>query len=603
MQKMSRKSMILKSASNSNRHQGIHLLHSRVTMYSIQGIGAAAGMAIGKIQIIRPATLSLPAEVKGTPADEWQRLLAAQRQSLKTMSDYHEQAQQRYSQEMAKIYKAYWLMLDDEVYLDNIKKYIDAGERAERAVALETERLCCRLSKTQSAYLAQRAEDIRAVQHRLIAALGSADKTESPAPQEARIIIAEKLTPADTLVYTPEQLQGFVTCGGGITSHSVILAKELGIPAIVGAEMALDEFTDGQWAVLDADRGRLYIDPDETCLAQYRQMLKAAAEKEEQMKRFVSTAALQPGQVSVCANITALSEAQKALEQGADGIGLVRTEFLYMNRDAFPSESEQFTFYQTLALMMPEKEIVIRTLDIGGDKQAAYIGIPAEENPFLGHRNIRYCLENPDVLSCQLRAILRASAFGQLKILIPMVTTLEELFATRAQLEREKARLRQERIAFDENIALGVMIETPAAAIMADVFAAHCHFFSIGSNDLTQYITASDRNNSKTQHLYCPHNPAVLRMINHVISSARKHAIPVHVCGEIASDEKMIPYLIAASVDELSVTPLNISKVKYLVAKSAQTSDIDWLANIMSICEIANLERELKKRSDEVMAL
>ncbi|AHF75169.1 Phosphoenolpyruvate-protein phosphotransferase [Sodalis praecaptivus] len=572
-------------------------------MDSIQGIGAAAGITIGKIQVIRQATLILNAAEHSEPEHEWQRMLAAQQQSLQTMSGYHEQAQQRYSPEMAKIYKAYRLMLQDEVYLDNIKQHIDAGQRAERAVILETERLCCSLSKHTSAYLAQRAEDIRAVQHRLLAALSSADNNVSHAPQDARIIIAEELTPADTLVYTPEQLKGFVTRGGGVTSHSVILAKELGIPAIVGAEMDLASLADGQLAIVDADRGRLYIDPDDECLARYRQLIEAAQEQEAKIKRFVMTSAHEPGQVSVCANITALSEAKKALEQGAEGIGLVRTEFLYMNRDTFPTEEEQFTFYQTLALMMPQQDIVIRTLDIGGDKQAAYIGIAAEENPFLGHRAIRYCLENLSVLSCQLRAILRASAFGKLKILIPMVTTLEELLATQAQLEHEKAALRQGGIAFDDNIALGIMIETPAAAIMADVFAAHCHFFSIGSNDLTQYITASDRNNSKTQHLYCAHNPAVLRMITHVITSARKNGIPVHVCGEIASDEKMIPYLIAAGVNELSVTPLVIPKVKYLVAKSAMKSDALWLENIMSIREIANLERELIKRSEEVMAL
>lgn len=571
-------------------------------MYILKGTGASPGIAIGISHVIHTVRQQSACAEGRDPCGEWDRFLTAQQKSIQTMAAYHQQALQQYTDDMAKVYKAYLLMLQDEVYIENIRSQIFASLSAEHAISAETERLVASLLKARSAYLNQRAEDVRAVEKMLLDCLAN-KPSGADDDNTAKIILADELTPADTIVYDPAHLQGFITRRGGITSHSVILAKELGIPAIVGVAMDLAQMENGQQIIIDGDQGVVYVDPDEACLSQYQQRIVQAQRNKEKMQRFVMASSSVPAAVSVCANITAISEAEKALGQCADGIGLVRTEFLYMNRTSFPDEEEQLAFYRALARLMPNKEIVIRTLDIGGDKQADYIGIPAEENPFLGYRAIRYCLEHTDVFRCQLRAILRASAFGQLKILLPMITSVEEILQTKALLASIMQSLREQQIAFDENIAVGIMIETPAAAILSDVLAQHCDFFSIGSNDLTQYITASDRNNSKVQHLCRAYHPAVLRMIAQVIASAKQHAIPVHVCGEIASDEKMIPFLVAAGVNELSVTPLSIPKVKYMVANMANIACDEWLHRLLSSHSMNSLELLLTEMMEKAKGI
>lgn len=572
-------------------------------MYILNGIAASPGIAFCQIQVVRNNRSYAQFHDVREPACEWDRFLTALQSCIENMAKFHQQALQQFTDGMAKVYKSYLLMLQDEDYIANIRESIFSGLCAERAVVKETERLVGRLLKAKSVYLNQRSEDVRAIEKMLLDCLANrAIVALSDGPQKI-IVVADELTPADTIIYQPEQLQGFITCRGGVTSHSVILAKELGIPAIVGVTMDIDSLEDGQSIVIDGDSGVIYVDPDEQCIIQYQKLIVQSAQRKETLRRFVMDAAHTSARVAVCANITALSEAQKAIEQYADGIGLVRTEFLYMNRDQFPDEEEQFHFYKSLALLMAGKEIVIRTLDIGGDKQAGYIGIPAEENPFLGYRAIRYCLDNKDIFRQQLRAIIRASAFGRIKILIPMIATPEELQETQALIANIKQSLAQQRIEYDENIPVGIMIETPAAAILADVFATCCDFFSIGSNDLTQYITASDRNNSKVQHLYQPHHPAVLRVIKQVVDAAKKHLIPVHVCGEIASNEKMLPFLIAVGVDELSVTPLSVPQVKYTVAKMASMQYESWLESVLSTYEMNKIDLLLTRMAKEIDVL
>lgn len=572
-------------------------------MYILNGIAASPGIAFCQIQVLRHHRRYAEYSDACESPREWDRFLTALQRSIESMAAFHQQALQQYTDEIAKVYKAYLLMLQDEDYIAHIRENIFSALCAERAVIKETDRLVGCLLKAKSSYLNQRVEDLRAIEKMLLNGLAHKPIAELAADPQKMIIAADELTPADTIVYQPEQLQGFITCGGGVTSHSVILAKELGIPAVVGVTMDIDRLVDGQAAIVDGDRGVIYIDPDAQCITKYQQLIDHSAQRKEALRRFVMAAGATPTKIAVCANITALSEAQNALEQYADGIGLVRTEFLYMNRDHFPDEEEQFQFYQSLAVLMAGKEIVIRTLDIGGDKQADYIGIPAEENPFLGYRAIRYCLGNTEIFRQQLRAIVRASAFGRVKILIPMIATLEELQETKALIADIKQSLSQQHIEYDENIPVGIMVETPAAAMLADVFASHCDFFSIGSNDLTQYITASDRNNSKVQHLYQPHHPAVLRAIKQVIDAAKQYLIPVHVCGEIASNDKMLPFLIAAGVDELSVTPLSVPQVKYTVAKMTTLQCESWLESVLATHEMAKIDYLLSEMASEIAAL
>lgn len=414
-------------------------------------------------------------------------------------------------------------------------------------------------------YMRERAADMKDVSKRLLYALKGIEDNAFAAMKEKSIIAAKDLAPSDTAKMNMELVAGFITEEGGVTSHVSIIAKNLGIPCLVGAGPMLSDVKTGETAVLDTDKGVLYVDPDEALVKEYEGKIEELRRRDEEMERLSSLPCeTQDGHAfSICANVGNVVDIKNALKYNIDGVGLFRSEFLYMENDHFPTEEEQFAAYKEAAELMAGKELTIRTLDIGGDKGLDYYEFPKEENPFLGYRAIRMCLDQTDMFKTQLRALLRASAFGYIRIMYPMMISVEELQAANALLEECKAELRAEGTSFDEKIQVGIMVETPAAVMMADEFAELVDFFSVGTNDLTQYVLAVDRGNQKISERYNSFHPAVLRAIAHTIAAAHRHGAKAGMCGEFAGDEKASALLMGMGLDEFSMSANSTPVVKY----------------------------------------
>lgn len=419
-------------------------------------------------------------------------------------------------------------------------------------------------------YMRERAIDLKDVMNRILMALQGREETPAEMPQGKYILAARELAPSDTARINLEQVVGIVMEEGGTTSHVSIIARNYGIPCLVGTGDLIDDIQHGMQGIIDASQGKFYLEPTEEVLTEYSQKLeqwmKETAVVQEIPVHPVQT--IDGRQIQVCANAGVLSDIEKVVHYGADGIGLLRTELLYMEQNHFPTEEEQVAFYRQALQLLGDRELTIRTLDIGGDKQLPYLKLPHEQNPYLGCRSIRWSLTEKAVLKTQLRALLRASVYGSIQILYPMLVAVEELEAVNHLLEVCQEELRAEGIAFDEKMKVGIMIETPAAVWLADDFAQQVDFFSIGTNDLTQYMLAVDRGNQRVSGYYNTFHPAVLRAVYQVVEAAHRHGKKVCICGEFAGEELALPLLAAMGVDELSVAPGRVVSVK------AKLSDI-----------------------------
>lgn len=420
-------------------------------------------------------------------------------------------------------------------------------------------------------YMRERATDLKDVMCRILMALQGREETMVEAPEEAYILAARDLTPSDTAKLNLEHVAGIVMEEGGITSHVSIIARNYGIPCLVGAGELLSDLQQGLVGIVDAQQGTFYLEPSEEIFDEYRKKLSLWQQNRNVLQEVSVLPITMPDgrEVQVCANAGNLADIRKAMQCGTDGVGLLRTELIYMENDHFPTEDEQFALYRQALELLDGRELTIRTLDIGGDKQLPYLDMPIEQNPYLGCRAIRWSLMQKDVFKMQLRALLRASAFGAVRIMYPMLVSIEELREANALLKVCQEELRAEGIAFDEAIRVGIMIETPAAVWLAEDFAGQVDFFSIGTNDLTQYMLAVDRGNPRVSSHYNTFHPAVLRAIDHVIQTAHRHGITVSVCGEFAGAEVAIPLLAAMGVDELSVAAARVAAVKQQLAACA----------------------------------
>lgn len=445
-------------------------------------------------------------------------------------------------------------------------------------------------------YMRARGADIRDIGKRLLLKLKGMEDRRLSGMNRHCVIVARDLTPSDTANMNLDYVDGFITEEGGVTSHVAIMAKGLGIPALVGVSGILDAVTDGAMIAMNAKSGEIAVCPDEETVAHYEKLLEEQRRYHETLKAAANLPAetADGHKVQIYANVGNLTDIDRALASGAMGVGLFRTEFLYMENTHFPTEEEQFAVYAEAARRMGERELIIRTLDIGGDKQLPYFSFDAEENPFLGYRAIRLCLGDHALFKTQLRALLRAAAFGNLRIMYPMMVCMEELNEAHALLETCKQELRVEGKEFNENVKVGMMIETPASVLMADRFAKHVDFFSIGTNDLTQYVLAADRGNRKLSYLYDPFRPAVLQAIQTVIRAGHAAGIPVGMCGEFASDAKAFPILLGMGLDEFSVSSgkvpelkLRLQKLKESEAKqlAQKVLSCDTTAEVMLYCE------------------
>ena len=543
-------------------------------MKILKGIAGASGIVCGKILYFEKKA--------GTAADI--DIDTAVEVCLKKVREMYAKALSDLGEDKAKIFSAYEMLLEDQMFIGPIKEQIAAGSTPECAVTEVSESMSVILMKKDNEYLRQRADDIRNIGSMLKESLSGADNDfQFPDGDEKFIIAAEELTPVDTMLFDHSRLLGFATREGGATSHTVILAKSLGIPAIVGVK-ELELGTACDIAYLDGYIGELVLDPDSDTKSVYD---KKVVEEQEFIKSLEtlknSDAFTKDGErINVAVNIGKPSDLNGSEGERFDGVGLFRSEFLYSSAKKKPTIAEQVEAYKSTLDAVYPQSVTIRTLDIGGDKQLDYLDMPKEENPFLGNRGIRLCLSNEDIFREQLKALLMASVDRKLKIMLPMVTRLEEITRTRELIENIKEELELEGVPAATNVKLGIMIETPASAIMSEVFARHCDFFSIGTNDLVQYIMSADRGNPTVESIYNPYNPAVIKMLAKVIDDGARAGIEVSVCGDLAANTDFTELLLGMGLKKFSVPLPMVSRIKKKIGDISLVSAREKVINALS---------------------
>jgi len=538
----------------------------------MRGIGVSPGIVIGKALVLKEESVFIQQQSEKVAAEEIQHL----NRSLVSVRAKLEEIKERAVDELGdkvKILDAQILVTLDEELLGVARQNIENGMTAEAAIQAGIEFYANMLEELDNDYIRERAADLRDVGGRIVRNLLGIDERDLANLAEDIIIVVKDLTPSDTASMNKAHVLGFITDIGGRTSHSAIMARSLEIPAIVGTKNGTSQIQTGDVLIFDADEGEIILRPTSSQISQYKKR-RTMQLKEKQRLQSLKTlpSILADGhRVELSANIGNPEDAKGAIANGAEGVGLYRTEFIYMGRNEVPSEEEQFAAYQAVALMFTsDRPVVIRTLDIGGDKELPYLNMPKEMNPFLGYRAIRLCLDRTEIFKTQLRAILRASACGNIKLMYPMIATLQELRAANQVLEAVKQDLRRENVPYNEKMEVGIMVEIPAVAVLADQFAKEVDFFSIGTNDLIQYTMAADRMNEKVAYLYQPFNPAVLRLIQGVIKAAHQEGKWVGMCGEMAGDLTAIPILLGLELDEFSMSASSILPARSLIRQLTQ---------------------------------
>ena len=502
----------------------------------------------------------------------------------------------RVGEKQAEILLGQIMMLGDPFMTSQINDFIDQGACAEGALDAVCGMYIDMFSSVEDELTRQRATDVRDLRDRMLAQLlGQAELDLSALPPSA-VLVARDLTPSMTAGLKKGAVAGLVTEVGGTTSHSAILARAMELPAVLSVENATALIQEGDTVVVDGGEGQVLVSPGEDTLRDYRARREAllAQRADLDLYRGRPTRTADGRAVRLCGNIGSAGDARAVMEATGEGVGLFRTEFLFMDRSALPDEEEQFQAYRAAAEALEGRELIIRTLDVGGDKDIPYLGLEREENPFLGYRAIRYCLGRQDVFAAQLRALLRASAYGDIKIMLPLVTCADELRQAKALLTRLKGELDAEGLPYNREIRVGVMIETPAASLIADLLAREADFFSIGTNDLTQYTMAADRGNAKVSYLGSPYNPAVLRSIRHIIRCGHEAGIPVGMCGEAAADPLMLPLLLSFGLDEFSVGASAILPTRKLLSKWSAEEAGRLTAEVMELSSADGIRAYLK---------
>ena len=549
---------------------------------TLQGIAASDGIAIAKVYTLTEPDLTVTKVTVEDSEKEVSRLDDALAASIKDVELIKETALKNLGEEEAQVFDAHLMVLSDPELIGQVKDSITSNKvNAESALKEVTDMFISIFAGMEdNPYMQERAADIRDVSKRILAHLLGV-KIPSPATiKDEVIIVAADLTPSDTAQLNRQYVKAFVTDIGGRTSHSAIMARSLEIPAIVGTKEVTSIAKDGDIIIVDGLSGDVFLNPSEEVVAEYRAKAEAfAAQQAEWEKLKDSKTYTKDGhQVELAANIGTPKDLEGVVNNGAEGVGLYRTEFLYMDSHEMPTEEDQFEAYKAVLEGMNGKPVVVRTMDIGGDKELPYLPLPHEMNPFLGYRAIRISLNEPEMFRTQLRALLRASVYGKLRIMFPMIATLNDFRGAKALLEEEKAKLIAEGVAVRDDIQVGIMIEIPAAAVLAHQFAKEVDFFSIGTNDLIQYTMAADRMNERVSYLYQPYNPSILTLIKHVIDSAHKEGKWAGMCGEMAGDQTAVPLLVGLGLDEFSMSASSVLKTRSLIAKLT-LSDMQALAD------------------------
>jgi len=542
-------------------------------MTTLKGIGASDGIAIAKAYLLVEPDLSFNNE-KVTDVDaEVEKFKAAINQSKVELTQIRNNAEIALGPDKAAIFDAHLLVLEDPELINPIEDNIRNNQmNAAASLSEVSTNFITIFESMDNEYMKERAADIKDVSKRVLSHILGVSLPNPTMIDEPVVIIAEDLTPSDTAQLNKQFVQGFATNIGGRTSHSAIMSRSLEIPAVVGTKNITDAVQQGDFVIVDGIAGEVIINPDEQTITGYKARQAAFLQEKEELKQLVNdkTVTKEGKHVELAANIGTPNDLEGVKNNGAEGIGLYRTEFLYMGRDAMPSEDEQFEAYKKVLSEMDGKRVVVRTLDIGGDKELPYLNLPKEMNPFLGYRAIRLCLDQQDIFRTQLRALLRASIHGKLSIMFPMIATINEFREAKAILEEEKANLIADKVKVADDIELGIMVEIPSTAAMADIFAKEVDFFSIGTNDLIQYTMAADRMSERVSYLYQPYNPAILRLIKQVIDASHKEGKWTGMCGEMAGDATAIPLLLGLGLDEFSMSATSILSARRQIKNLSQ---------------------------------
>jgi len=534
----------------------------------IQGIGASAGIAIGRSFVLPNWEWELP-EQKIDVADfarEFERVYEGIRTSKSEIEQIKDELRDVVGSEETHIFDAHIAILDDPVFMNEIQGIIQRQYKAaEVAVKEAIDHFVTMFDLLDDEYMKERALDIKDVGNRLLKHLLGAPEITLPSDTQPFILIAKELSPSQLAHINPQHVLGIVTLAGSTTSHSAIMARALGVPLVVGVETKLEEpIQTGQTIIIDGSDGTVFIEPVQQIIDAYTELHNAQAEAKKRLHGIAGHRPITPDgkRLELAANISSFKELEIALSSGAHGVGLFRTEFLYMDRNRFPREEEQFEVYRSVAEKLGGEPLVIRTLDVGGDKQLDYFELPEEDNPFLGYRAIRISLDRQDLFKTQLRAILRASHYGQVKLMYPLISSVDEVRAANVVLNEAKRELEEAGHPYDKGIKIGIMVEVPAAVMIADLLAEEVDFFSIGTNDLVQFTLAVDRMNEEISHLYEPYHPALIRMLRMTVEAAKRAGISVCVCGELAGDLRALPIWLSLDVDEISMSSHSILQVK-----------------------------------------
>ena len=547
-----------------------------------KGTSASAGIGIGKVAIVEDVQLVIKKETVANPQTELERFKAALMQSIKETGALAADLATRVGEKEAEILNGHLMLLSDPMLTGEIESTItNESVNSEYAIERTCNTYADMFASMGDELMQQRATDMRDIKTRMQKVLMGVESVDIASLPAGTIIVAKDLTPSMTAGINPQNVTGIVTELGGRTSHSSILARALEIPAVVAVADFLSHVKNGDQVVLDGSDGSVYVNPDSAVMGEYEAKRDAFLKEKKELEQYIGkpTVTRDGVHVELVANIGKPEDVDKVLQYDGEGVGLFRTEFLFMDRNAMPTEDEQFEAYKKVAVALNGKPVIIRTLDIGGDKEIPYMGLEKDENPFLGYRAVRFCLDRKeDVYKPQLRALLRASAFGNIKIMVPLVTCIDELRQVKAIIEELKAELDSCHVPYNKDIQVGIMVETAAASLIADIFAKEADFFSIGTNDLTQYTMSVDRGNDKVSYLYSPLNPAVLRSIKRVISCGREAGIMVGMCGEAASDPMMIPLLLAFGLNEFSMSASAILKSRKLIT-SYSTEELQAVAD------------------------
>ncbi|EIE3642653.1 phosphoenolpyruvate--protein phosphotransferase [Staphylococcus pseudintermedius] len=561
----------------------------------IKGITASDGVAIAKAYLLVEPDLSFSNEKTDQPEAEVQKFNEALNNSKIELTKIRNHAEEQLGADKAAIFDAHLLVLDDPELIQPIEEKIkNESASAPQALTEVTQNFITIFESMDNEYMKERAADIRDVAKRVLAHILGVELPNPSIIDESVIIVAHDLTPSDTAQLNKQYVQGFVTNIGGRTSHSAIMSRSLEIPAVVGTKSISESVQQGDMVIVDGLTGDVIVNPSDDEIKAYQHKRESFFADREALKqlRDEPSKTLDGHEVELAANIGTPNDLEGVHNNGAEGIGLYRTEFLYMGRDNMPTEDEQFEAYKKVLESMEGKRVVVRTLDIGGDKELPYLNLPEEMNPFLGYRAIRLCLDQPEIFRPQLRALLRASAYGKLNIMFPMVATIQEFRDAKALLLEEKENLKQEGVEVSDDIELGIMVEIPATAALADVFAKEVDFFSIGTNDLIQYTMAADRMSERVSYLYQPYNPSILRLIKQVIDASHQEGKWTGMCGEMAGDETAIPLLIGLGLDEFSMSATSILKARRQIKDLSRTEMVqlaDRALNCATVDEVVDL--------------